>query len=114
LGDDLLAEVRTEADVEGFGVHPALLDAALHPLALTGETGEPVRLPFAWSEVRLHAVGADTLRVRITPAGADSVSLTVTDTSGAPVLTVGSLSVRPLATGDLAADETRFLFHLDW
>ncbi|WP_306338971.1 polyketide synthase dehydratase domain-containing protein, partial [Streptomyces sp. KL118A] len=31
-GGDLFAEVRLPVDAEEFGIHPALLDAALHPL----------------------------------------------------------------------------------
>ncbi|WP_306338972.1 polyketide synthase dehydratase domain-containing protein, partial [Streptomyces sp. KL118A] len=35
-GDDLFADVQLPAEADEFGVHPALLDAALHPL-LAGE-----------------------------------------------------------------------------
>ncbi|WP_406531192.1 polyketide synthase dehydratase domain-containing protein, partial [Streptomyces sp. I8-5] len=60
-GDDVYAEVALPegADVEGFGVHPALLDSALHAVGLaagvaseTDEGGSP-GLPFAWSGVSL-------------------------------------------------------------
>ncbi|WP_234316982.1 polyketide synthase dehydratase domain-containing protein, partial [Streptomyces sp. NRRL S-15] len=62
-GDDLFAEValREGVDVQGFGIHPALLDAALHGLGLVGGQGDVPRLPFAWSGVSLHAVGASVL-----------------------------------------------------
>ncbi|MFC5004408.1 polyketide synthase dehydratase domain-containing protein, partial [Dactylosporangium cerinum] len=43
-----------------FGIHPALLDAALHPALLDGDDG--LRLPFAWSGVSLFAAGAGMLR----------------------------------------------------
>ncbi|MCP4922363.1 MAG: acyltransferase domain-containing protein, partial [Proteobacteria bacterium] len=51
-----------------YSIHPALLDAALHTLAAVGlasvdtPAGE-VMLPFAWSDVTLHARGAAELRV---------------------------------------------------
>jgi acyl transferase domain-containing protein/acyl carrier protein len=81
-GDRLLAEVALpeglEAQDGGFGLHPALLDAALHALMVDAAQGnlpgapggEPpsVRLPFAWSGVGLHAVGASRLRVSLSPA----------------------------------------------
>ncbi|MGC5347063.1 polyketide synthase dehydratase domain-containing protein, partial [Streptomyces sp. DT171] len=50
-GDDLYAEVALPngTDVDGFRVHPALLDAALHGVALLGVVGEGAALPFVWS-----------------------------------------------------------------
>ena len=95
LGDDLYAEVELaeeqRAEAARFGLHPALLDAALHPLVLDGDE---TRLPFSWSGVRLHAVGAVALRVHIHRTGEGSASLRVTDTTGAPVATVESLAMR--------------------
>ncbi|MGC9382921.1 polyketide synthase dehydratase domain-containing protein, partial [Streptomyces sp. MH13] len=63
-GGDVFAEVRlpesAEAEAGAFGVHPALLDAALHALGVSGTDsadGE-AKLPFSWQGVTLHAVGA--------------------------------------------------------
>ena len=75
LGGDVYAEVALPegSHAEDFGLHPALLDAVLHAIGLLGgdPTGEdPVRLPFSWSDVALHAVGATRVRARIRPAGA--------------------------------------------
>ncbi|WP_262418771.1 type I polyketide synthase [Streptomyces sp. SP2-10] len=105
-GDEVFAEVRLpdEAEAGRYGVHPALFDAALHGIVLGGlvaGTGEP-RLPYAWQGVTLHATGAAALRVRLAPAGEDTVSLTAFDTAGAPVLSVGSLRARPVPSGALA------------
>ncbi|MFE6623880.1 type I polyketide synthase [Streptomyces sp. NPDC057740] len=122
LGDDLLAEVAlADEQREGavlFGLHPALLDAALHPL-LPAAAQDPgrIRLPFSWSGVRLHAGGAAALRVRISPLGTDTFRLTVADGTGAPVVTVDSLALRPvdrgrLATAGAARDDA--LFTVDW
>ena len=68
-GKEMFAEVALPKDVAPgeFGIHPALLDATLHPLALA-EDGRLV-LPFAWTGVRLHATNASVLRVRLTPNG---------------------------------------------
>ncbi|WP_344339654.1 type I polyketide synthase, partial [Streptomyces rhizosphaericus] len=136
-GEEVFAEVRLaeEAgqDAERFGLHPALLDAALHAMAFGGFVRLPepdgnvrrdegsgtgrVRLPFAWSGVALHATGASALRVRLAPAGADAVSLTALDESGRPVVSVDSLVTRAVARDQLGAAHGAFhesLFSLEW
>ncbi|MEU8517902.1 beta-ketoacyl synthase N-terminal-like domain-containing protein, partial [Kitasatospora sp. NPDC048722] len=117
-----LAEELTDR-VGEFSVHPVLLDAALHPLALAGSDGsdcsngsDGLRVPFSWSGVRLHATGATALRVRLTPAGPDRVALLLTDADSSPVLSVETLAVREtdparLVTTRRAAES---LLQLDW
>ncbi|WNE98147.1 SDR family NAD(P)-dependent oxidoreductase [Streptomyces luomodiensis] len=105
-GDDIYAEVavpeehRTEAG--RYGLHPALLDAALHPVSLLAEPGRAARLPFLWTKVRLHAAGADTVRVRLSPSAEDALSLEVADETGAPLLSVGALLFREVSEEQLA------------
>ncbi|WP_190127171.1 type I polyketide synthase, partial [Streptomyces inusitatus] len=109
--DELYAEVALgegqTAGAAGFGIHPALLDAALHPL-LPGvaETEGQSWLPFIWSEVSLHATGATALRVRLSvTARADDalqVAVSAADGAGTPVA-AGSLSLRPLTKEALRA-----------
>ncbi len=124
LGDDLYAEValpdeeRTRA--AGYGVHPVLLDAALHALILdatAGDAGEEdtVLLPFSWSGLRVHATGATTLRVRITQTAPDRLALVAADPTGAPVVTLDALTVRPVPAGRLGgARHGNSLFGLAW
>ncbi|MFC9948913.1 SDR family NAD(P)-dependent oxidoreductase, partial [Streptomyces pratensis] len=122
-GDDVFAEVALPegTDAAGFGVHPALLDAALHTMGLAagdgGDTAGEARLPFAWSGVSVSAVGATVLRVRITTAGS-GISLALADSAGAPVAFVESLALREISPDQLtaAADAaTRdALFQVDW
>nr|URG42897.1 PieA5 [Streptomyces conglobatus] len=117
-GEETFAEVALpdEAPADGYGIHPALLDAALHA-GLVGNTGEQVRLPFAWSGVRLHTDGATTLRVRTAPAGPDTITLTVTGRTGAPVASVTSLRARPVSLAQLRAAGRRrqdALYQLAW
>ncbi|MGW3046249.1 SDR family NAD(P)-dependent oxidoreductase, partial [Kitasatospora sp. NPDC001159] len=120
-GNDVFAEIRLPelpagAGPDRFGVHPALLDAALHPisLGLTGDDGEPqLRLPFAWSGVSLYATGADVLRVRLTAVRPDEYALRIADHTGAPVVAVDSLAVRQPAT-DGPAVRRGSLYALDW
>ncbi|MEU0923018.1 type I polyketide synthase [Streptomyces malaysiensis] len=118
-GDEVFAEVRLAQEQQsaatGYGLHPALLDAALHTIALGPmlQEGEG-RLPFSWTGVTLHASGAGEVRVRLTPSGTDTVALTVADTIGRPVATVESLVLRkrPERLGEAAGGDT--LYRLDW
>ncbi|MGW6598922.1 SDR family NAD(P)-dependent oxidoreductase [Streptomyces sp. NPDC055036] len=116
-GDEVFAEVALPegAGADGFGLHPALLDAALHAIGLMGDPDAPGRLPFSWSGARLHASGATALRVRLAPAGSDGVALAVADGAGAPVATIDSLVLRPVSAGSLrSARRHESLFRLDW
>ncbi|WP_374119514.1 type I polyketide synthase [Streptomyces sp. RKAG290] len=107
-GDDVFAEVelpeQAHGDAERFGLHPALLDATMHALGVgedvTGD--EPTELPFSWTNVSLHAAGARALRVRLSPQGVSSRSLSLANQDGAPVATVGGLMFRPVSVEQLA------------
>ncbi len=97
-----------------FDLHPALLDATLH-VAAAGADG-PL-LPFSWQGVELYATGARELHVRLAPSGESALSLTLADTSGAPVASIGALHLRPLPAprqGDATRAVSRSLFALDW
>ncbi|MET7370891.1 SDR family NAD(P)-dependent oxidoreductase, partial [Streptomyces sp. NPDC005566] len=103
--------------VDTFGIHPALLDAALHPSGLVlGDTEvSGPRLPFAWSGVELFAVGATTLRVAIRPEG-EGITVQAADGTGAPVAVVRSLVSRAVSAEQLSAagrgDDA--LFAVEW
>lgn len=102
-GEELFAEVTLPEDrhEQGslFQLHPALLDAALHPaVGLFEQTGEQVSLPFCWREVSVYREGASALRVRLSAAGKDAISLLIADEDGAMVASVGSLLLRPVAS----------------
>ncbi|MFE9449996.1 SDR family NAD(P)-dependent oxidoreductase [Streptomyces sp. NPDC006739] len=130
LGEDVLAEValpeEAGTDASRFTVHPALLDAALHTMMLAGAVpdattadagaGRAVSLPFAWSGVRAHASGARRLRVRMSPGAANRASLELADDTGAPVATVGALTLRPLPREQLttAGALGDRLFRIGW
>ncbi|WP_433381558.1 SDR family NAD(P)-dependent oxidoreductase [Streptosporangium sp. CA-115845] len=107
-GDDLFAEVVLTGEPGSFAVHPALLDAVLHPLVAAYGAG-PL-MPFSWTDVRAGRAGATRLRARIRLAGENCVSLTVADSSGFEVLSAGSLMLRPL---DARRSDPK-LYQLDW
>ncbi|MDX3224888.1 type I polyketide synthase [Streptomyces sp. ME19-01-6] len=125
-GDAILGELHLPADSAHdawrYGLHPALLDAALHATALTSTGGVlQSALPFAFSGVTLHTTGVTAARVRLSPAQAvqdpDAVSLEVTDCSGRPVARLASLTLRPVSMDELRATSgvpEDSLFGIEW
>ncbi|MGY4984943.1 SDR family NAD(P)-dependent oxidoreductase [Streptomyces nigrescens] len=116
-GDEVFAEVAlpedTAAEAAKFALHPALLDAALQTVGLLDDAASG--LPFAWTGVRLHAVGATALRVRLSPAGDGGVRVLVADETGAPVATIDSLVTRPVPAEQLGTTTRRgSLYELGW
>ncbi|MEV2254167.1 SDR family NAD(P)-dependent oxidoreductase [Streptomyces sp. NPDC050147] len=121
----LLAEVdSTEAGeiggTEGYGVHPALLDAAFHAqlTELAGADGASGQawLPFTWSGVRVLRPGATHLRVSLTPLGEGTVGMSAVDAAGSPVVSVDSVVARPVDPSRLAGTRgpADCLFRVDW
>ncbi|MEU4804934.1 type I polyketide synthase [Actinosynnema sp. NPDC023587] len=118
-GGHVYAELALPEDAggTGFAVHPALFDAALHGGLLDKAAGDPTDLPFSWSGVRLGHGGGPRLRARISPAADSARRLDVVDETGAPVVAVDAIAVRPVDPAQLEADQggsRRSLFHLDW
>jgi pimaricinolide synthase PimS1 len=120
-GDRLYAEIaldeQTARDAARFAVHPALFDAALHTIGLSDLTTSGVVLPFAWTEVSLHAVGASEARVRLRITGTETVAVDLADTAGVPIASAASLAVRPAPTDRLRAAQAsnhESLFRLCW
>ncbi|MEU3001850.1 type I polyketide synthase, partial [Streptomyces sp. NPDC006995] len=106
-GDEIFTEVRLPEEqhrsAAAFGVHPALLDAALQGLFLRDRPGSgpgadrpSAGLPFSWSGVRLYASEATALRVRLGSRPDGSVAIDATDPNGLPVASVEALAVRPV------------------
>jgi acyl transferase domain-containing protein/acyl carrier protein len=128
-GEEVFAEVSLSGDQVAasgsFELHPALLDAALHASGLGPLDGavdavgerDAVRLPFSWSGVRLHASAGASLRVCLSRAGADGVSLLVADESGGLVASVDALVSREFLAeqlGDAGGVHGDVIFDLDW
>ncbi|GAA3031221.1 hypothetical protein GCM10020000_05180 [Streptomyces olivoverticillatus] len=122
-GEEVFAEVSlpevAEGDAGAFGLHPALLDAALHASMVggAGTEGGGGGLPFSWEGVSLHASGASQLRVRLTPTGDNAMAISAADASGAPVASVTSLLVRTVSAEQLGGPGNGLrdsLFRVDW
>ncbi len=106
-GEQIYAEVtlgeaqRQEAG--RYAIHPALLDAALHAIALF-EPGpaEQLQLPFAWSGLDLQGAGAVELRVRLT-RGKDGYAIALADGQGMPIASADALTMRAADPAQLGA-----------
>ncbi|WP_312926480.1 type I polyketide synthase [Thermocatellispora tengchongensis] len=118
---DVFAEVVLPEAIAGnaadFGLHPVLLDAALSAVWHAGPVvgGDGARMPFAWSGLSLYAVGASVLRARLRQSPAGAVSLVAADATGAPVVSVESLVLRPASASAAARSALRdALFRVEW
>ncbi|MGJ3561165.1 polyketide synthase dehydratase domain-containing protein [Streptomyces sp. INA 01156] len=63
------SSATTSAPKRAAILHPALLDAALHPLlpGVVSDEGQPL-LPFTWAGASVYAGGVSVLRVRLAGA----------------------------------------------
>ncbi|MGH3378012.1 MAG: polyketide synthase dehydratase domain-containing protein, partial [Actinoallomurus sp.] len=118
-GADVYTEVALPDDAggEGFGVHPALFDAALHGGLMDKEAGSPADLPFSWSGVRLGHGDASRARVRIRPAGESALRLDIAGEHGEPIASVEKLVFRQVEQAQLAGARQSgpsALFQVGW
>ncbi|WP_143660587.1 SDR family NAD(P)-dependent oxidoreductase, partial [Streptomyces sp. JHA26] len=122
-GDEVFAEValpeEAAAEADRYGLHPALLDSALHAWLAEPERGSAaVRLPFVWRGVSLYATGATELRVRLTPAGADGTAVLVADAAGTVVASADALVTREVTGEQVVAaapgGASDALYRVDW
>ena len=119
-GADIYAEVslatEQESEAGRYAIHPALLDAAIHPAFLAAEGEQGTRLPFAFAGVSAHATeGPSALRVRLTEAEG-KLTIEAADAEGNPVASVASLSVREVDPAQLGGvDRAKdALFGIEW
>ncbi|WUV69358.1 type I polyketide synthase [Streptomyces sp. NBC_01478] len=122
--DVLFAEVELAAldgtGSAGFRIHPALFQAALLPIGLgpfVDDSRPEGWLPYRWTGIRLNSATVTALRVRLAPAGENTVSVTLADQDGAPVGCVASLLLRPADVGqltELSFDRRDSLFRVEW
>ncbi|HEV3172035.1 MAG TPA: acyltransferase domain-containing protein, partial [Actinocrinis sp.] len=118
-GTDLYTEVAIPDDAggDGFAIHPALFDSALHGGLVDKDAGSAADLPFSWSGVRLGQVTGKQLRVRISSAGDSALRIDAVDPSGTPAFAVETIALRPVDQTQLAGAQRgkqNSLFRLDW
>jgi NADPH:quinone reductase-like Zn-dependent oxidoreductase len=121
-GDEVFAEIalhpEQHAEAARYGVHPILLDMALHSALLDRLDGEFARpmLPFELVGVELFATGASSARVRLSRTGSETVRVEVADPTGILVARIESITLR-----EMSAEQDRGwgarrggLFRIDW
>ncbi|MFD0205380.1 thioester reductase domain-containing protein [Saccharothrix carnea] len=111
-GAEVFAEVELPAGVDatGYGLHPALLDAALRAL------GGPGITTTRWRGLRLHASGATAVRARLRPTDGAAAALWLADRTGRPVASA-EVAWRPLTAAEVTVAGARHhdsLFRLEW
>ncbi|MGV4989232.1 polyketide synthase dehydratase domain-containing protein, partial [Streptomyces sp. NRAIS4] len=121
-GDEVLTELalpEVAGPADGFAIHPAMFDSALHGGLGMLDMGEenPSGLPFSWSGVQLERFGLTRIRVRITLPDPTSLRLDIAGEDGMPLACLRRLDVRPVEQGHLEAarrDGDRHLYEMDW
>jgi acyl transferase domain-containing protein/thioesterase domain-containing protein/acyl carrier protein len=116
-GNEVYAELAVPEDIgaAGFGIHPALFEAALHTGLLGfAEQGAP-KLPVSWSGVRLATPGAGHGRARVAVDG-DTLRLDVYAEDGSLVLGVDRVAFQeadPAHLEELRRGQSS-LYRVDW
>ncbi|MEW1642263.1 type I polyketide synthase [Streptomyces sp. NPDC091219] len=124
-GDDLFATATlpTTGDgpsAEGFALHPALIDSVLHAVVaggVVGIDGGQAWMPFSWSGAQRLAECGSSVRVRLSPAGENAVSVTIADEHGREITRVESLAFRPAGAEQVRAlrgGHEQQLYELGW
>ncbi|WP_414084046.1 type I polyketide synthase, partial [Streptomyces asiaticus] len=120
-GAEIFAEVALAEDMRSeagrFGLHPVLLDAALHAVAdPTADEGGRVRLPYRWTGMSLYATGATTLRVRLSTERPDGMAILLADASGHAVAEVDAVATRTFTSEQLTGGRRphESLFRVEW
>jgi acyl transferase domain-containing protein/acyl carrier protein len=127
-GEELFVEAAL-AEQQGtpttaFDIHPTLLACAARAIEAAGlvdegseRTEEEIHVPLSWTDVSLLAADARELRMQISSAGENEVSLLAIDGDGLPALAIGSCRLSPVALDSLdppRADHSDSLFQVDW
>jgi acyl transferase domain-containing protein/acyl carrier protein len=123
--NELCAEIEADVDVSGYGVHPALLDAALHTWAVAeaAQTDTPdgpgaglVWLPFSFEGVSAWAdVTSSRLRVRLRRTD-DRLAVAVADAAGRPMLAIDAVVIVGVTRRQLmsAVGGRESMFGVEW
>ncbi|MGV9820722.1 type I polyketide synthase [Nocardia xishanensis] len=102
-GDTMFSEVTLDQEVsaEGFQLHPALFDMALHAglvgLIWSDHQGDPTegKLLFRWGATQFHTTSkVTTLRVMAILRSSESITVVAVDQDGNPVVSVDEVVMR--------------------
>ncbi|HXQ00992.1 MAG TPA: type I polyketide synthase, partial [Solirubrobacteraceae bacterium] len=119
--EQIFAEVALpdeyRAQANSFAIHPALLDSAFHAVLGKDADDGSIRIPFSFGGAQMRTSGASSLRICLSAAAEQGVSLTAADETGALVGWIDSVLARPLADEHLSSKRRishNRLFGLDW
>ncbi|MGC4750699.1 type I polyketide synthase, partial [Micromonospora sp. DT201] len=104
-------------DVDGFGIHPALLESAVHGGLLDRPANSLAELPSSWSGVRLGSGGHNRIWARIGPTDGGALQVDLVTEDGEPVASVASLAFRPVDQEWIEGTQggqRRSLLQIDW
>jgi amino acid adenylation domain-containing protein len=115
-------ELPSDLEIQGYKVHPALLDAALHVGFVQEGATQQTLLPFAWEQVRGYGPGGRLLRLRVPrvaqgESAEATISLDLYDEGGQLVMQVQRLHCRPVSPAALQAavqEPPEHLYQVDW
>ncbi|MEV4311991.1 type I polyketide synthase [Actinocrispum sp. NPDC049592] len=119
-GEEAYAEVALPADtpVEGFGLHPALMDATTHLAMLVSIRKNPAAAkafrPAVFNDVTLHSTGASSLRVKMAHLTPETLEVTAAVQDGRPVFSCGSLLGQMVSAAEVVASDDDVLFRIEW
>ncbi|MGO4649875.1 type I polyketide synthase, partial [Nocardia sp. 2YAB30] len=123
-GEEMFAEVSldeaTAGQASGFGIHPALFDACLHPsldFVMEDIPAGRVPLPVSFGGVRLSRTGSGPVRLHAVLLGGYRVRMDVVDEAGEPVVSADSIVVHPVerrTVDRVRAGGTSPLYGMEW
>ena len=120
-GEEIYTEAALEegADAGRHGLHPALLDMAMHGgfaqiWADTELAPGQGKLLFRWAGARFYATGASRLRIVSVPAGPDTIRVAAVTEDGRPALSIEAVGMRSVELDRLRTEGTGALHRVSW
>ena len=119
-GEEIYTEAALEegADAGRHGLHPALLDMAMHGgfaqiWADTELAPGQGKLLFRWAGARFYATGASRLRIVSVPAGPDTIRVAAVTEDGRPALSIEAVGMRSVELDRLRTEGTGALHRVE-
>lgn len=120
-GRDIYAEVALPggADPDGFAIHPALLDACLHPMVMVPDgvlADSGINLPFVWSAISVDEPATRAVRVHIAIADDNRARIAFFDPGNRLIAEIRTLVFRPITLAAVAklSGADQCLYEVAW
>ncbi|MFD7447057.1 SDR family NAD(P)-dependent oxidoreductase, partial [Streptomyces sp. NPDC059909] len=104
------------AEASEYGLHPALLEAAVEAADPGTAVPGTLRIPVEWHGLRLYAVGATAVRVRVDAIDAGTVAVVLADETGQPVASLDRLVFRDVPESEFGSAKggRQPLYEIGW